>query len=962
MNLYERDQERAAAEEAIDALCTGFQAGGVELGGLLLLNGRAGLGKTALLQEIRRIAAQRPGTTVLFARGAEQQRQVPFYVIRQLLQPQLAKMSDEQRHAIFGNWYDIAAPAMGLAKPDPAAASDPQGVHDALMWVVTQLAVNQAPMVLVIDDLHWADQETVHWLGAFAARVRELPVLVVLAYRAEELPAHGGALDFLSDGRNGGREIRLHALSPDSVTSLVREVFGEDADEEFCAACWETADGNPYETVEMLHRVHDQNIEPVADSIPLLAPLAAAGKGPALYRRLENLGTKAFHFAWAVAVLGTKIDISVACRIANMPPSEAAPIINQLRDERILTGGPVLEFVHPTIATAAYHAVPRAMRTAMHGVAAQALLDSGAGLAAAARHLLEVHPDEDLELVRQLRGAAGEFLAMGAPDMARRCLERALSEPPADEDRAMILYELGRATQLIDPAKTVNHMRNALSAVPGLDTEHRVWATQRLAQALAHLNQVAEAAHVVAEEAASTPEGPHRMRLLAAHFMWCAFRGDEDDAEARSMRLADLARGRAGKDEWERAVLVLRAWDLTLRGAPTDEVLAHADRGLVGGRLADGLGWTNDFWGFELPTILGLTFAFSDRLDLAADLFNSAASEFEAAGWSGGQLAFATVMQGLVAHRWGQLGEAERLLRDGLKRSDRIGPGTPLQWDAVGTLIDNLIAQGRVDEALALAEKYRFAPPFPTSMVLPDAPTLYGRLLRLQGRESEAVKQLESVGRQLEQRGQLNPVWAPWAAELALTVVGREPGRARELTGQALRHATSFGTRSAVGVALRYCALVAPPEEAVDLLRRAVDHLSQAPTAFEYAVALVDLGSVLRRLSRFQEAAEPLYLGQDLATQCGSVGLANRARQELAASGLRPYRTRGVSPEPLSELERRVAQLAVRNFPTARIAGELGISVSSAAQLLASAHRKAGTGPAGLKVALEGAGELLAGE
>jgi DNA-binding CsgD family transcriptional regulator len=119
---------------------------------------------------------------------------------------------------------------------------------------------------------------------------------------------------------------------------------------------------------------------------------------------------------------------------------------------------------------------------------------------------------------------------------------------------------------------------------------------------------------------------------------------------------------------------------------------------------------------------------------------------------------------------------------------------------------------------------------------------------------------------------------------------------------------------------------------------------------------------VLRRLSRFQEAAEPLYLGQDLATQCGSVGLANRARQELAASGLRPYRTRGVSPEPLSESELRVAQLAVRNFPTARIAGELGISVSSAAQLLASAHRKAGTGPAGLKVALEGAGELLAGD
>jgi DNA-binding CsgD family transcriptional regulator len=58
-----------------------------------------------------------------------------------------------------------------------------------------------------------------------------------------------------------------------------------------------------------------------------------------------------------------------------------------------------------------------------------------------------------------------------------------------------------------------------------------------------------------------------------------------------------------------------------------------------------------------------------------------------------------------------------------------------------------------------------------------------------------------------------------------------------------------------------------------------------------------------------------------------------------------------VIPEPLSEAERRVAQLAVQNFPTARIAGELGIPVRTTVQLLASAHRKA-AGPAGLKAAL----------
>jgi tetratricopeptide (TPR) repeat protein len=950
VGLYEREQELKVARAAIDDLCRGFVAGKLELGGLLFFSGDAGLGKTALLTEVRQMAGRREGTTVLFARGSEQHQEVPFYVLRQLLQPLLARMSEDRRRDLFGAWYDIAAPAMGLARPDPAVAPEPQGVQDALVWVITQLAVNLAPLVIIVDDVHWADPLTLTWLSAFSARVRELPVLVVLAFRGNELPQLEGVIDFLTDGRTG-KTVNLHELTPDAVTALVRGEFGDRADDAFCKAFWDATAGNPFDTQELLYKVSTRGIPPVASSASQLRQVVASGKGEALKQRLHKLGVTVFRVAWAAGVLGNKIDAGLLADLATTTPAEAATIIDQLREERILTGGQVLEFVHPTIASTIYESTPKRVREAMHGIAYSRLLRAGKSPAELSRHMLEITPEGDLELVRSLRRAAAEHMAMGAPDAARQCLERALMEPPADEDLAVVTYELGCVTQLLDQETTVNHMRNALEMVPGLDSDRRVRAVQRLAQALAHLNRAGEAAHEVYQAAETTPEGSHRLQLRAAYQMWSGLQGDAEHAMERSQRIDELARGCIGRDESERAVLVLRAWDLTLRGGETSEILTDADHGLVAGRLADGLGWTNDFWSFEVPGLLGITYAYNDRLDLAAELFNDAMHEYQRAGWGGSQLALAIALQGLVARRWGQLAEAERLLRDALQRSERVGRGTPAQWDSVGLLIDTLIARGDVKEAIALADAYDFHAPYPTVPVLPHAATLHGRLLHLRGQTRSAIEHLEAAGKDLDTRGQYNTVWAPWAGELAVILRDREPERAKELAALGLKRAERFGTSSAIGCALRHCAAVTVGDESVQLLEQAVEHLGRSPASYEYAEALVDQGAALRRLGKVRDAEEPLYLGHDLADQCKSPGLVARARQELAAIGLRPTPERGVIPEPLSEAERRVAQLAVQNFPTARIAGELGIPVRTTVQLLASAHRKA-AGPAGLKAAL----------
>ncbi|MFE9816272.1 ATP-binding protein, partial [Streptomyces sp. NPDC005773] len=497
------------------------------------------------------------------------------------------------------------------------------------------------------------------------------------------------------------------------------------------------------------------------------------------------------------------------------------------------------------------------------------------GPAAASRHLLEVHPDDDQELVEQLRAAANQHLAVGAPEAARRCLERALQEPPRHDVRATLLYELGCATLLSSPPTTVQHLRAALD-LPGLADELRVDATFRLAAALSHNNQLKEAALALAAEAERTAPGPGLMRLQAAHFLWEGMQATEQDGHGRSRRLAANADHLTGRDNAERALLTLRAFDAMLRGENAQLIVDLCERALVNGHPARGLGWTDTEWGFELPTLLGITYAFTDQLDRAEELFGEAVRAFEISGWSGAHLAFAHTLLGLVHRRRGRLAEAEGFLREGLRLADRVGSGLPVHWDAACLLIDTLLARGRVTEARKIADQYDFGLPYPSAMVLPDAPCVRGRLLLAEGRTKEAVTELEAAGHALEPRGRFNGIWGPWAGDLARALIDDDPGRAAQLANSARVHAERFGTETAIGEALRCVALFARPDEAAHLLGEAVRHLEASPSGYERALALFDHGVATR-------SPRELARAHKLATACGAEGLAARAQQARAS-------------------------------------------------------------------------------
>ncbi|MET8578848.1 AAA family ATPase [Streptomyces sp. NPDC005012] len=874
-SLWERDDEVAAIEQAVDALCTGH----APAGRFLVLRGDAGLGKTTLLARAHRIAELR-GCTVWSARGGETLRSVPYNVVRQLLQPALLGLLPEETREYLGDWHDIAGPALGLAEPG-AGQPDPGSVCDGLVTVLRRLARREYPLVLLVDDAHWADLETLRWLAELGRRLEDTSVLVIVASRPDGAGGERAAyLDRIVDV--AGSVTSLQLLTPQATAGLTRATVGEHADDPFCREVWAVTGGNPYETVELLAKVRDCEMEPVEASAHELRDLNRAARGGGLVSRLDKLGIEATRFAWAAAILGAGITVDLVAQLATLTPAAAGRCARILCEARILTtpdplnqqaGDGELEFTHPLIESAVYNSIPDSLRTAMHGIAARIVTDSGRGAAAASRHLLQVHPDDDQEVVEQLREAARAHLAVGAPAAARACLERALMEPPSPEVHPRVLYELGCATLLTAPAVTIAHLRDAL-ALPGLDVGRRVDAVVRLSQALLHNDQVGEAVRTVEAEARRHAQGPARLRLQACQFLWQGIHAAEVDSPGRSRHLAELAAACTGRDNSERALLILHGFDVLMRGGDADEVVAICDRALVNGRLAPGLSWTDSDWGFELPLMIAAIYAYTDRLDRAEALFSEAVREYDTAGWSGGHVSLSYGYLGLALRRRGRLREAESTLREALRLADRVGHRLPLHWTAFCNLIDTLIARGHHDEAMEVAERYRFGAPYPSTILLPDARSIRGRLLLAAGRVDEAVEELAAAGRTAAERGHRNHLVAPWAADLARVLADRDPERARELAATVRAGAERFGTWTAIGEALRCEAALAPRHRAVELAARAAKLLEESPCQYEHAVARVEYGELSGSVAELRR-------GLTLADSCGADALSRRARAAL---------------------------------------------------------------------------------
>ncbi|MGW3988793.1 ATP-binding protein [Streptomyces sp. NPDC004830] len=947
--LLERARELRALETALAELR--YAVDGVPRArsrGLLAFTGSAGLGKTALVTQARARAAAR-GFTVFSGRGGEKDQKLAFHVARQLVQPSLAALDTEKLRQALGSWYDVVSAALGLEAKGAARLPDPDCVREGLDWVMTRLVVRRAPAVLLLDDLHWADAESLGWLASFASRADDLPLLVVAAYRPDELPPEGAALRTLG-GRHGSRSFRLERLSADGVARIVRDELGRDAEDRFCKECWSVTGGSPFEAVELAIRLGEQNLRGTEGDLTAMREIAATVKGPGLHERLQRLDTRTVRFAQTAAVLGSPFCPRRAAAIAVLGDEDAARAVADLRAARFLAEGEgprgELEFVHPLVATSVYRHIRSGFRVLLHNLAAESLRTSGESPTAAARHLLEVPCEGRPEAVACLREAARESLGAGATDAARRLLTRALQEPPLPEDRAATLYELACCTFLIEPTATVRHLREALKQ-PGIDPDLHASIVCTLTQALAHTDRLAEAATVAAEEARRAAHPRVRLRMQADHFVWSMVRTDDADAPARSRALARLAAQLPGRSLEERCIMGLRAWDAMKRGEPRETSLSFAEKALDGG-----MSWTDENHGFEIPVSVALVFMYGDQPRRAEELFGKGIAACVGKGWRGSHLALGQTLAGYIRYRRGCLAEAENLVREGLRIAEKVDGAVPARWFALGVLIQTLLARGRVGEARRVADGSRYATEVPNAVIYPDPRTVYAELLIAEGRPEEAVPLLTGVGAWLDRRAWRNPAWCPWQLHLASALAPAAREEALRQAGDAVRRARDFGAASVVGQALHTLADVTGGPAALDLYDEAVDHLERSPAGYELARALVDQGAALSRDGRLQQAADRLYRGLEGAVHCGAEALAARARQELSAAGMRPLPLRYAQTDLLTAHERRAAEMTARGRPAPAVAQELRITEEGVRRQLSSVYRKLGTDAAGLADAL----------
>src|SRR5947209_5568578 len=403
-------------------------------GALLVVEGQAGVGKTELLRAAGELG-EAEGLRVLRTRGSELDRAFAFGVVRQLLErdvaddPELLTGGAEPAAAVF-------AALGGETHPEEGVFASLQGLH----WLVVNLAARK-PLLLLADDVHWADTASLRWLVFLAERVEDVKALLVVATR----PAEPGADQELPDALRLAPAVRVVRPAPLSASATTTVVRGRlpGAVDVFSAACYRATGGNAFLLGELLGELAADGVEGTAHEASEVLEFGSEGVGRAVRGRLRRLPAEATSVARAVAVLGPGSPLDEVAALADTDDPSAAGAADALVGINVLAAKGALDFVHPVVRSAVYEQIPPLECQALHVEAAKLLTARGAESERVARHLLRLPPSADSERVAVLRAAARGASARGDAGAAAHYLRRALEEPPDEEERGVALYELG---------------------------------------------------------------------------------------------------------------------------------------------------------------------------------------------------------------------------------------------------------------------------------------------------------------------------------------------------------------------------------------------------------------------------------------------------------------------------------------------------------------------------------------
>lgn len=869
--------------------------------GVLIVEGEAGIGKSALLAAGVELARAH-GSTVFSARGGVLERDFGYGVVRQLFEAPLARTTAVERRRWLSGAAGLAAAALGLG-----AANSAVDVEDAafaaqhgLYWLVVNVA-SETLLVLVIDDLQWCDLASLRWLVYLARRLEGVSVVMLGAWRAGEDEVPMGLLGTLD-----GERLAPSPLSVAGAGELLASRLGRACDPLTARACHGATGGNPLLLTELAHSLDEASLPLDTERVVKLGGRAVARHVSA---RTALLPEAARRVAAAAAVFGSEIVPRQLTVLTGLSPDLVRDACDRLVSARLLTGQDRFAFVHPLVREAIYDALRPARRAWLHRRAAD-LLDSEGLPDRAAVQLLAAEQTGDGEVVGRLAAAAERALGRGAAEEAVVLLRRALEEPPPPEARYQVLIRLADAERHAATGQAaIDHARAALELAEDPD-EHEA-AALLLANTLATADRAGEGVEVLVAAAGvlrgCAPEHAQRLDVEELSFSVLLPRPPPDLGRRMAALVTAVKPGSLAEQKLHAQLALL---DATVGTRPAHEAAELALAALRDGRLLAERVAPDFFWAM-------LTLANCERLDDCDEWLRRREELARRTGFRTDLLTLA-LQRARNARVRGDLvavvDEARFALQE--QASYRATFVFPV---AAAQLVFALVERDELDEAEAVLCRNRVAEGNRGTWfeLIPERVGL--ALAR--GDLARARAQLAAAP---PERALLPLQMAPCEVAVALAVGEREVAleRARAM----LAVAEFFGVPGRLGIARRLVGLATGGEEGIVQLRGAVEALEQSPRRLELARALVDLGAALRRQGRRAAARDPLRRGLDLAQRCGATVLSERAGEELRATGARPRRLVLSGVESLTPSELRVARLAAEGRTNREIAQALFVT------------------------------------
>lgn len=346
-------------------------------GQVVVVLGEAGVGKSALLMALA-TEAQQSAARVLLGRSYESEQVLAFGPwVDAFRAGQLASEADVLK-TLGPVWRaELARLFPELGPPGPelgSPAEDHRRLFEGVAQLVRRLAEAET-LVVLLEDLHWADEMGLRLLAFLARRVRSRSVLVVATAREEEL---AGAqvlrrvMDELTDEPNFS-VLTLVPLSRADTAALVRTLARAGSEDETLARTaeqvWAASEGNPFMVVETMRALEEGTAPTMAGALPLPQRVRQVIAG-----RLERLRDPARQLVPLAAVIGRQFDFALLHRVAGLSATEVAEGLEELVRRRVLEGvGEDFGFTHDRIREVASEQLLPLRRRMLHGLVASAL-------------------------------------------------------------------------------------------------------------------------------------------------------------------------------------------------------------------------------------------------------------------------------------------------------------------------------------------------------------------------------------------------------------------------------------------------------------------------------------------------------------------------------------------------------------------------------------------------------------